>query len=374
MGKREDVGDDLNGGVGLAIYRVKEAFMPKFSSWLRWKILEGVCVVWLEMEQQGDDVASWWPWNVFEVIESCYRDVMEPTPVLVKWLPFTNHDSNEAQTILVQMTYLIASLTLDSENSCVMQGASCTQRKVSVVSFGSISSDSFFPSILLLVVIMVTIVVVVTVILPESWLVLQMLISSWESFYQHKTTQILVQMTYLIASLTLDSENSCVMQGASCTQRKVSVVSFGSISSDSFLSSILLLVVIMVTIVVVVVTVILVIVVIAIVGVGIVVVIIGIVVVVGGVSFILKLLFVIIGWAYAFHQDKASSVREFLLVRCFYWDCRYFPWLQLVLPKQHQYHQQLIVGWQPESWLVLQMLISSWEAFYQHKTTQSKNL
>nr|GEU63490.1 retrovirus-related Pol polyprotein from transposon TNT 1-94 [Tanacetum cinerariifolium] len=35
MGKREDVGDDLNGGVGSAIYRVKEAFVPKFSSWLR---------------------------------------------------------------------------------------------------------------------------------------------------------------------------------------------------------------------------------------------------------------------------------------------------------------------------------------------------
>nr|GEW38552.1 hypothetical protein [Tanacetum cinerariifolium] len=34
MGKREDVGDDLNGGVGSAIYRVKETFVPKFSSWL----------------------------------------------------------------------------------------------------------------------------------------------------------------------------------------------------------------------------------------------------------------------------------------------------------------------------------------------------
>nr|GEU61611.1 hypothetical protein [Tanacetum cinerariifolium] len=33
--KRGDVGDDLNGGVGLAIYRVKEAFVPKFSSWIR---------------------------------------------------------------------------------------------------------------------------------------------------------------------------------------------------------------------------------------------------------------------------------------------------------------------------------------------------
>nr|GEY86259.1 hypothetical protein [Tanacetum cinerariifolium] len=82
--------------------------------------------------------------------------------------------------------------------------------------------------------------------------------------------------------------------GASCTQRKVSVVSFGIISSDSFLPSILLLVVIMVTVVVVVVTIILVIVVIAIVGVVIVVVVIGIVVVISGVSSIIKLLFVII--------------------------------------------------------------------------------
>ncbi|GJY88096.1 hypothetical protein Tco_0502724 [Tanacetum coccineum] len=30
-----------------------------------------------EMKQQGDDVASWWPWNVFEVLVSYYGDVME---------------------------------------------------------------------------------------------------------------------------------------------------------------------------------------------------------------------------------------------------------------------------------------------------------
>nr|GEW53777.1 hypothetical protein [Tanacetum cinerariifolium] len=29
------------------------------------------------MEQQGDDVASLWPWDVFKVLVSCYRDVME---------------------------------------------------------------------------------------------------------------------------------------------------------------------------------------------------------------------------------------------------------------------------------------------------------
>nr|GEV24819.1 hypothetical protein [Tanacetum cinerariifolium] len=108
-------------------------------------------------------------------------------------------------------------------------------------------------------------------------------------------------MTYLVASLTLDSANSYVMQGASCIQRKISMVLFstpfvlswgGSISSDSFLPSILLLVVIVVTVVIVVV--ILIVVVVAIVRVVIVVVIIGVVVVYGDVSSVLKLSFVII--------------------------------------------------------------------------------
>ncbi|GJR47187.1 hypothetical protein Tco_1315290 [Tanacetum coccineum] len=113
------------------------------------------------------------------------------------------------------------------------------------------------------------------------------------------------QMTHFVASLTLDSANSCVMLGASCTQRKVSMVPFvfsipivlswgGSISSDSFLPSILLLVVIIITVVIVVV--ILIVVVVVIIGVVIVVAIIGVVVVVGGVSSILKLSFVINGF------------------------------------------------------------------------------
>nr|GEV18574.1 hypothetical protein [Tanacetum cinerariifolium] len=50
-------------------------------------------------------------------------------------------------------------------------------------------------------------------------------------------------------------------------------------------------------------------VVVAIVGVVIFVVIIEVAVVVGDISSVLKLSFVIIGWAYAFYQDKASSVR-----------------------------------------------------------------
>nr|GEU55787.1 hypothetical protein [Tanacetum cinerariifolium] len=120
--------------------------------------------------------------------------------------------------------------------------------------------------------------------------------SGWSFVYV-----VLGQMTYLVASMTLDSANSCVMQGVSSTQRKISMVLFstpfvlswgGNISSDSFLHFILLLVVIIVTVVIVVV--ILIVVVGAIFGVVIVIVIIR-VVVFGDVSSVLKLSFVIIG-------------------------------------------------------------------------------
>ncbi|GJX83905.1 hypothetical protein Tco_0333386 [Tanacetum coccineum] len=105
---------------------------------------------------------------------------------------------------------------------------------------------------------------------------------------------VLGQMTYLVASSKLESARSYVMQGASFTQGTVSSIPIGgSISPKGFLSSILLLVVIIVTVLIV--AVILVVVVIAIVGVVIVVVFIGIVVVVGGVSSIFKLSFMIIG-------------------------------------------------------------------------------
>ncbi|GKB55039.1 hypothetical protein Tco_0905792, partial [Tanacetum coccineum] len=147
------------------------------------------------------------------------------------------------------------------------------------------------------------------------------------------------QMTYPVASSTLDSARSYMMQGALLTHGTVSSIPIGgSISPEGFLPSIVLLVVIIVTVLIV--AVILVVVVIVIVGVVIVVVFIGIVVVVGGgVSSIFKLSFVIIGvlrkimfyyllhqplsyvlvillassipigWAYAFPQDKASSVK-----------------------------------------------------------------
>nr|GEX55875.1 hypothetical protein [Tanacetum cinerariifolium] len=54
------------------------------------------------------------------------------------------------------MTHLVTSLTHDSANSCVMQGASCTQRKVSMVLF-------VLPSVLLLVVIVFIVVIVVVI-------------------------------------------------------------------------------------------------------------------------------------------------------------------------------------------------------------------
>nr|GEW87839.1 hypothetical protein [Tanacetum cinerariifolium] len=81
-----------------------------------------------------------------------------------------------AYAVPSQMTYLVASLAPNSERSCVMQGASCTQRRVFMVSFVfsipfilswgvSISLDSFLPSILLLVVIFVTVVIVVVILI-----------------------------------------------------------------------------------------------------------------------------------------------------------------------------------------------------------------
>ncbi|GKF63629.1 hypothetical protein Tco_0187077 [Tanacetum coccineum] len=109
-------------------------------------------------------------------------------------------------------------------------------------------------------------------------------------FLEDKSKQVLVfysaggvsgQMTHFVASSTLGSAISCVMQGAFCTQKKVSMVSFRRISPNRFLSSILLVVVIIITVVIVVV-----ILVVAVVEVVIIVVVFGVVVVVDGVSLI----------------------------------------------------------------------------------------
>nr|GEV70782.1 hypothetical protein [Tanacetum cinerariifolium] len=114
--------------------------------------------------------------------------------------------------------------------------------------------------------------------------------------------KVLGQMTYLVASLTLDSARSYVMLGASFTQGTIpSIPIGGSISPEGFLLPILLLVMIMVMVVIV--AVILVVVVVAIVGVVIVVITIGVVfvvmiigvVVVIGVFAIIKLSTILIG-------------------------------------------------------------------------------
>nr|GEV25343.1 hypothetical protein [Tanacetum cinerariifolium] len=126
--------------------------------------------------------------------------------------------------------------------------------------------------------------------------------SGWSS-----VSTVLGQMTYPVTILTLDRARSYVMQGASFTHRIVSSIPIGgSINPEGFLLPILLVVVIIVTVVIVVV--IFIVIVVAIVR-GVIVVAIIRVVVVIDVSSILKLSFVIIGWAYAFNQDKASSVR-----------------------------------------------------------------
>ncbi|GJV64061.1 hypothetical protein Tco_1474889 [Tanacetum coccineum] len=107
-------------------------------------------------------------------------------------------------------------------------------------------------------------------------------------------------MAYSVTILTSDSTRSCVMQSTLPTKGMRSIISMVSISLEGFLPSILLL---MITVVIV--AVILVVIVVVIVGVGIVVaiigvvveiMIIGIVVVVSGVSSIIKLSFVIIGF------------------------------------------------------------------------------
>ncbi|GKA84435.1 hypothetical protein Tco_0806030 [Tanacetum coccineum] len=115
-------------------------------------------------------------------------------------------------------------------------------------------------------------------------------------------------MAYFMAILTPNIARSCVMQSTLPTKGMRSIISMISISLEDFLPSILLLMVIIVAVFII--TVIWVVIFVnVIVGVVIVVEIIRVVVVVGGVPSIIYLLFVIIGWACAFHQDKASSVK-----------------------------------------------------------------
>ncbi|GJU96684.1 hypothetical protein Tco_1321440 [Tanacetum coccineum] len=75
-----------------------------------------------------------------------------------------------------QMTHYVASLTLDNAISCVMQGAFCTQRKVSMVSFGRISPNRFLSSILLVVVIIITVVIVVVILVVVIFAIVEVVI------------------------------------------------------------------------------------------------------------------------------------------------------------------------------------------------------
>nr|GEV42283.1 hypothetical protein [Tanacetum cinerariifolium] len=73
-------------------------------------------------------------------------------------------------TVPGQMTHLVASMTLDSARSCVMQGAFLTQVTVSNIPIvfswgGSISPEGFRPSILLLTGIVVAVAIVVDAII-----------------------------------------------------------------------------------------------------------------------------------------------------------------------------------------------------------------
>nr|GEW46015.1 reverse transcriptase domain-containing protein [Tanacetum cinerariifolium] len=72
-------------------------------------------------------------------------------------------------TVLGLVAHLVTSLKLDNARSCMMQGASFTQGKVSSIpnDGGSISPDGSLPSILLLVVIIVAVVVINRALLPD---------------------------------------------------------------------------------------------------------------------------------------------------------------------------------------------------------------
>nr|GEY40193.1 reverse transcriptase domain-containing protein [Tanacetum cinerariifolium] len=132
--------------------------------------------------------------------------------------------------VKVVMTHFVASSTLDSAKSYVMQGAFCTQRKVSCVPFvfsilfvlsqgGNMSPDSFLPSILLLVaiiaIVVVTIVVVVAVAGVPSVLKLSFMVIANETNSSFRTIEVerlethkLLRWTLKRASDLLDSSRT----------------------------------------------------------------------------------------------------------------------------------------------------------------------
>nr|GFA38557.1 hypothetical protein [Tanacetum cinerariifolium] len=172
-------------------------------------------------------------------------------------------------------------------------------------------------------------------------------------------------MTHLVASMTLDSARSCVMQGAFLTQGKASsmptVFSWrGSISPKGFLPSIMLLAVIIVAVAIVVTVVLVVVDAIN-----------GVIIVVVGLSSIIKLSFVIIGDLVGlFYSNRLGifippgqgiSVNE---ANCSFHtiEVERLAAYELFIVSFSCYMSSLgPVFLLPESWLVLQMLMSFWE-------------
>ncbi|GJZ16397.1 hypothetical protein Tco_0552074 [Tanacetum coccineum] len=74
--------------------------------------------------------------------------------------------SSRSSAVLGQMTYLVASSTLDSARTYVMQGAPFTQGTIPSIPIGSsISPEGFLLLVLLLVVIIVTVVIVIVILI-----------------------------------------------------------------------------------------------------------------------------------------------------------------------------------------------------------------
>ncbi|GKB16365.1 hypothetical protein Tco_0850288 [Tanacetum coccineum] len=74
--------------------------------------------------------------------------------------------SSWSSAVLGQMTYLVASSTLDSARTYVMQGAPFTQGTIPSIPIGSsISPEGFLLLVLLLVVIIVTVVIVIVILI-----------------------------------------------------------------------------------------------------------------------------------------------------------------------------------------------------------------
>ncbi|GJV15586.1 uncharacterized mitochondrial protein-like protein [Tanacetum coccineum] len=81
-----------------------------------------------------------------------------------------------------------------------------------------------------------------------------------------------------------------------------------------------------------------------------------------------------LSWAQEFHQDRASSVKVQVANFALQSSVQLL-WENIELVRSNQ---RIRASLSPvflllESWLVLQMLMSFWEAFYQHKTTRNKN-